>query len=97
MTQTDLAKALNVNVYSITMWENDKFEPNAGNLRALCQTFGCTAEDLLLDEPKIMIRNQYSLDRVTMIDEIISMPEEQFQRLAKYMELLKNENRQSEG
>ena len=88
MTQAELAKALGVNVYSVTMWENDKFEPTAGNLRALCQTLGCTAEELL-DKPNIIV--EAIGDRVAIIDQIISMPEEQFKRLARYMELLKKE------
>lgn len=89
MTQAELAKALSVNVYSVTMWENDKFEPTAGNLRALCKTLNCTAEELL-DKPNIIVETN-SNDRIAIIDQIVSMPEEQFQRLARYMELLKKE------
>lgn len=87
LTQEQLAKSIGVNVYTIKMWENDHFEPNTRNLQAVCQVLGCRAEDLI--GGKTVLTFDVSADRVAFIDEVMSMPEDQLERLMKYYELIK--------
>ena len=89
MTQEGLAKAIGVNVYSIKMWEGDKFEPNAGNLRALCQTLDVLAEELFGEQKPDLVLS-IDKDRVAFIDEVMNMSDNDLNRIMKYYELIKN-------
>ena len=94
LTQAELAKMVGVNVYSVKMWEGNYFEPNAGNLRAICLALGCSAEELI--GGKIDLNFDVPNDRVVFIDEVMKMSDRDLQRLIKYYELIKN-SRQGSG
>ncbi len=95
MTQTELAKAIGVNVYSIKMWETDKYEPTVKNLKEICRVLGVTAQALC--EGEVVAEQVIVPGRAEFIDEVMSMPEEHFRRILKYSEFLKKESSRSEG
>lgn len=47
LTQTELAKALNVSCGIISLWENGLREPTLTNIIAIINLFGITFEDLI--------------------------------------------------
>lgn len=87
LTQEMLASMIGVNVYTIKMWEGDHFEPNTGNLRAVCSALGCRAEDLIGGKTELTF--DVPADRVAFIDEVMTMPDDQLERVMRYYELIK--------
>lgn len=47
MTQSALAKKLNVSRTTVTMWEKEKSVPNATMLKKIAQVLNCTVDELL--------------------------------------------------
>ena len=47
LTQEQLARLIHVSPYTVRMWEQGKASPSAGNLVALSNELGCTADYLL--------------------------------------------------
>lgn len=55
LTQKDLSEKLNVSFQTISKWENDTNEPDLTTLKAMCDIFNCTVDDLINkkdEEPK---------------------------------------------
>ncbi|MDR1328863.1 MAG: helix-turn-helix domain-containing protein [Oscillospiraceae bacterium] len=50
MTQTELARRINVTRGAIYMYERGTRQPSVGIIEALMQLFGCTADELLFGE-----------------------------------------------
>lgn len=47
LTQKDLSEKLNVSFQTVSKWENDTNEPDLSTLRAMCEIFGCTIDELI--------------------------------------------------
>lgn len=47
MSQTDLGAALGVKHGAISSWENNRTEPNLGQIEKMCIIFGCKKTDLI--------------------------------------------------
>lgn len=47
ISQTELAKDLNVTKQSVSNWENDNIMPSIDMLKRMCEYFGCTSDYLL--------------------------------------------------
>lgn len=46
-TQADLAKKLNISIFTVQSWEQEKSEPSHGLLIQICQLYHVTADYLL--------------------------------------------------
>lgn len=86
MTQSELAKRLNVSHVTVSSWEVDRTEPNMGQAIKLCEIFKCTFEELfrsssaeyyVSNEEQELIENYRSTDETTR---------EMVRRLLKYQE-----------
>lgn len=49
-TQADVAKAVDVTVAAVSLWENGTTMPRAATLYALAKYLGCTVDDLLKED-----------------------------------------------
>ena len=49
LRQSDVAEALGVRRVTVTQWEIGNAEPTASKLRELTRLYGCTADDLLME------------------------------------------------
>lgn len=100
LTQKELAEKAGVSVDALKFWEQGRSNPKGASLKKMAAALDVSVDYLCgrTDDPvdRLLVPAYIVADRVSFIDEVINMPEEQFQRLARYMELLKNENRQSE-
>lgn len=47
LTQKDLSEKLNVSFQTVSKWENNTNEPDLTTLKAMCDIFGCTVDDLI--------------------------------------------------
>lgn len=47
MTQTELGNAIGVKHGAISSWENNRTEPNMGQIERMCSVFGCRKTDLI--------------------------------------------------
>lgn len=52
MTQTDLAKLINVSQQTITKWENNSAEPSGGAIKSLAKVFSVSSDYILGIENK---------------------------------------------
>lgn len=50
--QLEAAKAIGVNVATISRWENGQTVPNAKNFKALCELYRCPGEFIKLNDRK---------------------------------------------
>lgn len=50
LTQKDLSEKLSVSFQTVSKWENDTNEPDLSTLKAMCEIFNCTFDDLINKE-----------------------------------------------
>lgn len=50
LTQSEVAKALNVTQSAVAMWENGRTYPRVSVLKKLADLYNCTVDDLLKEE-----------------------------------------------
>lgn len=51
LTQTEVAKKLNVTQSAVAMWENGRTYPRTSILKKLADLYGCTVDELLQEDP----------------------------------------------
>ena len=52
LTQEEAAKKIGVHQTAIAAWENGRAMPRAAKFLRVCEVYGCTAEDLLNNNPE---------------------------------------------
>lgn len=67
MTQEELAEKLNVNVKSISRWENGKNMPDYSVIEILCDTLDINVNELLNGEKENVNTNEITLKNVEII------------------------------
>jgi len=50
MTQSEVAKKLDVDQSAVSGWESGRTKPVAKHRRKLCELYGCTPEELLAED-----------------------------------------------
>lgn len=56
MSQTELAKIINVSMMTVSRWERGEQDPSIDTLKKLSEIFRCTVDDLISDVPNPMQR-----------------------------------------
>lgn len=96
LTQTQLAKELNVTQNTISKWETNFNEPNIATLIILANFFHVTV-DYLIAKDDTVITNEKEIETVTaeereLLKEIRSLTSAQQSRVLGYIEGLKNKS-----
>jgi DNA-binding XRE family transcriptional regulator len=50
LTQAEVANRIGINVSTIISWENSRTYPTVPALKALCELYGCTMDDIFLPQ-----------------------------------------------
>lgn len=53
LTQIEAAKKMNLNLETYRKWEQGKVQLNSATLKMLADFYGCTIDDILVDEPEL--------------------------------------------
>ena len=56
-TQREVAKILGVRASAVSKWENGQSKPRVDKLPILAKLYGCTIEELLVDENTVVKEN----------------------------------------
>lgn len=101
MTQTQLADLIGVSFNSISDWENDKHKPDIDYLIPLCKSLNVDANYLLSwnEEKNTIDKNNFDyhkkiLKEKGLMDENDNINEENFNKLMKFAEFMKEINKE---
>ena len=70
LTQTDIARIMNLSPNTISGWENGKADPSIANLKKLCDVLDCSADELLGFPPRDSIGG-ISIEKLRRVMQIL--------------------------
>ena len=90
LTQTEVAKKLNIDYTTIGRYENGITEPNIETLKQLAKLYNTTVDSLIdNDVPYLLDKSLLSQEQNEIIDQIINLTREQCMLVSAYIEGLK--------
>lgn len=95
LTQKELAEASGLSVSAIKFFEQGRSEPNAGSLKKMAKALDVSIDYLVgkTDDPLRKTADAaISMDRMKMIEELLSVSDIEFEKIYNIYKLIKGDN-----